>query len=59
LFRLSPSDAETPLSATLHHFFHDAETPLFSMFDFFPMLKHYCSALSTFFDAETPPFSTF
>jgi hypothetical protein len=29
-------------------FFHDAETPLFSMFDFFPMLKHYRSALFDF-----------
>jgi hypothetical protein len=48
-FAFSFSVAETPLSATLHHFFHDAETPLFSMFDFSSMLKHYCSSLLTFF----------
>jgi hypothetical protein len=36
------------LSATLHHFFYDAETPLFSMIDFFPMLKHHRSALFHF-----------
>jgi hypothetical protein len=56
------SVAETPLSATLHHFFHDAETPLFSTFDCssFTMLKHHCSARLTFFhDAETPLFSMF
>jgi hypothetical protein len=40
--------AETPLTTTLHHFFHDAETPLFSMFDFFPMLKHHRSTLFDF-----------
>jgi hypothetical protein len=28
--------------------FSDVETPLFSTFDFFPILKHHCSALSTF-----------
>jgi hypothetical protein len=72
-FACSFSVAETPLSATLHHFFHDveaplfstfdfffheAETPLFSMFNFFPMLKHHYSTLSTFFDAKTPSFNT-
>jgi hypothetical protein len=45
LFRLFPSVAETPLQ---------------QLFIFFPMLKHHCSALSSFFpDAETPLFSTF
>jgi hypothetical protein len=29
-------------------FFHDAETPLFSMIDFFPMLKHHRSTLFHF-----------
>jgi hypothetical protein len=64
LFRLFFSVAETPLSAT----FFDAETPLFSTFDFFPMLKHHCS--THFYDffpmlkqhttvAETPLFDTF
>jgi hypothetical protein len=58
------SVAETPLSATLHHFFHDAETPLFSTFDCssLTMLKHYCSTRLTLFffhDAETPLFSMF
>jgi len=45
LFRLSPSVAETPLTATLHHFLPDVETPPFNTFDFLPMLKHHSSAV--------------
>jgi hypothetical protein len=62
-FAFSFSVAETPLSATRHHFlfpllkhhcqqpfiiFSDAETPLFTL-DFFTMLKHHSPALLTFF----------
>jgi hypothetical protein len=58
-FAFSFSVAETPLSATLHHFFftmlkHHCSACLI----FFMMLKHHCSALSTLSDAETPLFST-
>jgi hypothetical protein len=92
LFRLSPSDAETPLFSTVD-FFPDAETPLFNTFFLptpktlqstisspsfidettpssncfafsFPLLKHHCQQPFIIFDAETPDaetplFSTF
>jgi hypothetical protein len=42
------SVAETPFVSNPSSFIHDAETPLFSMSDFFPMLKHHRSTLFHF-----------
>jgi hypothetical protein len=54
LFRLSPSDAETPLFSTVD-FFPDAETPLFNTF-FLPTPKTLQSTISSpsFIDETTP-----
>jgi hypothetical protein len=53
------SVAETPFVSNPSSFIHDAETPLFSMIDFFPMLKHHRSTLFHFLPIlKTPVISS-